>query len=53
MNEQLCGCLAASWGQPTTISKLLRKSSCRSVSSFMSLFLYFHMCLGVHVKTEK
>lgn len=47
VNEQLCGCLTASWGQPTAISNLLRKSTCRFVSGLTFLFLYFHMCLGV------
>lgn len=43
LNEQLCGCLAGSWDQPTAIRNLSRKSTWKSVNGFTSLFLYLHV----------
>lgn len=45
LNEQLFGCLAGSWEQPTAIRNLSRKLRWKSVNGFTSLFLYLHVCL--------
>lgn len=52
LNEQLCGCLAGSWDQPTAIRNLSRKSTWQSVNGFISLFLYLHMSLLLAVTAQ-